>query len=316
MGALAASATGVDRGVATRIGTALAAEAPGDAPPGVRLSGLNYDGTPLQLCITIARGQAASRVLADPAAGERELERRYERGLLALDSAPARGSDADADRLCDRLLAALVPDAAAVLARPDGVLWLGAGLSHAGLAAYVDARPAGVDGLRRWLESEVGDASGVRVLLQALAHGAAIQSAGVETAASGARLKVYWRLTGGQRLYQAGLPGLTDRRFAEFARLALAPRGRMRRTGVVLSAGVRASDGMLSDVKLDLCGCPGCLALSAAQWSEVLGEVATRNAIALPPLDALLARAEVAFVGFGLNAAGEPRLNLYFKERR
>jgi hypothetical protein len=312
---LATAVTGADEAHSASLSRAVAAEETADLPPEQRVSGLNHDGTPLQLCVTLSRAGAASRVLADPAAGEPDLERRFLRACGALDAALKLGGSDQLRELCVRLLTSMVPDAAAVRACPDGALWLAAGLSKPGVAVYVDARVAGRDGVRAWLARELGETEGTALLCAALDDDALVQSLGVEGRGDAARVKVYWRLSRSRRLDAIGPGALADARFADFVTAALRPRGRMRLSGIVCSAGVAAHDGSVSDVKLDLCGCPSCLDLDAAQWQGVVEEVAARNDLPVPAaLPELFARSEVAFVGFGLDAAGDPRLNVYAKE--
>ena len=64
---------------------------------------------------------------------------------------------------------------------------------------------------------------------------------------------------------------------------------------------------------MDLCG--HCLAYTREQWPAVVERIAQRFALAPIAVRAALAtqHCDVAFIGLGLDVAGEPRLNVYFK---
>jgi hypothetical protein len=300
--------------IARKIGAKLATPARGDVAVSRRVSGLNYDRTPLQLCATSSRFGSAARVLADPASGEPDLGRRYERSVAAMNAGLAEQAP-DLKGLCHEALRAHAPQSAAA-DHPDGAMWLAAGLGRPGFAVYVDARHGGRGDARerveRWLLERCPDTADIRGLMAAL-EGARLQSVGVEgTAPSNARAKVYWRLPAPRRLADLGIERFTDQRFTKFLKAVMDGHS-IALDGVVLSAGVALVSGSLSDVKLDVCACPRCLRYTPEGWSDVLTRVTDEHELVALPVTEVLQRAEMAFVGFGTGADNTPRLNLYVK---
>jgi hypothetical protein len=314
MALLAAQVAAVPVAEARRIGSRLAAASPRDIAVPLRVSGLNYDCTPLQLCATSAPGTVSARVLADPASGEPDLGRRYERALAAMAAGLAAHAP-ELEDLCMQALQAHVPLRAAA-EHPDGSMWLAAGLGRPGFALYVDARhsdrAAAQKRIREWLEKLAPRSTDTRDLIATM-EGARLQSVGIEgTSPTNARAKVYWRLPTPRRLAALGLERFSDPRFASFLAAVMGSRA-IRPSGIVLSAGISVATGLLSDVKLDVCACPNCLTYAPDEWEAVLALAAREHDLVPLPIARLLEHAEMAFVGFGIAADGSSRLNAYLK---
>jgi hypothetical protein len=82
---------------------------------------------------------------------------------------------------------------------------------------------------------------------------------------------------------------------------------------IVLSAGLSVPGGHFVDAKLDICCCPRCVKLDAAQAASLIDRLSSRLGVATPAIDEVLAAGELAFLGVGLDRKLEPRLNVYLK---
>jgi hypothetical protein len=282
-------------------------------------SGLNHDGTPLQLCVSISADGVHYRLLGDPASDVADLGRRFGRSLAAAEAMlPMSGAEA-LRPLVKTTLECLVgdPDKFDPLRHPDGVLWLAGELDGRGFAVYVDARDGGVAPvarLRAWLSRLAELTPDAEALLAAVAAGR-VMSAGVEGVAPGhARAKIYWRLARPAPLADSPISLFGEPAFARVVLEVLGERT-VHLDAIVLSAGLALPSGMLTDAKLDICCCPRCVRLDPAEAVALGRDLAAAHDLPAPDLASLLACGELAFIGFGLTRVGEPRLNLYVKPR-
>ena len=282
-------------------------------------SGLNHDGAPLQLCVSIDRDGARYRLLGDPAADIPDIVHRLKRSLIAAEALlPLSGAQA-LEPLVKATLAGLIGDENGFdpARHPDGVLWLAGPLQGAGLALYVDARNGGrsaVDRLRAWLASTVEVTEDSEALLAAVAAGR-VMSAGLEGLAPGyARAKIYWRMAGAAALAESPIALFADPAFARTAAEVIGDRD-IRLDGLVLNAGLSIPDGRLVDAKLDICCCPHCVRLEPAEAVLLAHRLAMFHDLPMPDIAALTTAGELAFIGFGLTRKREPRLNFYFKPK-
>jgi hypothetical protein len=294
-----------------------AAIAPPDEPWAWR-STLNNDGSPLQISVSLAGLGAPPqvRLIADPAAAGEAGDERIRLvedalGRLLATHGPEMGP------LCRSVLNWMLPaDVAARAALPSGGAWLAADLGGQGLALYATAKWGDPDTrwvrARAWLRNISPRGSVLAAELSALPRRTTLLSAGVEGSnPSNARAKLYWRLDGSAPLSGLGVPLLGEPAFADFLRLAMADL-RVPLSAIVGSVSVSLASGEIADAKLDLC-CH-CVRRPWREWTGILDDCSTRLGLAdFPFADLNPAKADLAFVGFGLTAAMAPRLNVYLK---
>jgi hypothetical protein len=201
----------------------------------------------------------------------------------------------------------------------SGPAWLACGLGAPGAALYLTARRA--DPARAWVRVEewfsglLPDPAAVRSLVDSLRARAVPASVGIEgTSPEHARAKLYWRLRTPLPLAALNVGAEAEAAFAEFLRRSV-DGGAIPASGLVFSAGFSLADGGRVDLKVDVCA--HCTPRTPGAWAAWTGGMAAAFGTAALPMDAVMRRqAEVAFVGLGMDRAGEARLNVYFKEAR
>lgn len=281
-------------------------------------SRLNNDGTPLQVCLTAKNAGSEVRLLADPGAHARSSRERVALARAALES--VLGPVATLREVCWRVLETVLPPAVerSPVAR-NGVLWLAAPLSAPGLGLYVKAH-WGEEPAADWdrCAAVVGDVlpspgQGQETIaaLRAIARPVSLALEGADPAR--ARLKLYWRLTEPAALSSLGIDLLGDSSIVDFLRCVLSGRDRVAATGLVFSASFLLRSGEISDAKVDVCG--HCVDRASAEWLGIVRTLVASHAPAQPELERVLeaGRAEVAFIGLGLDGLGQRRLNVYLK---
>lgn len=279
-----------------------------------KASSLNNDGTPVQIVVVTGAGRRLVRLLMDPAHREPDPVCRCARALAAarrlLESLgePAQGAAFEA------ALRAALPSEDEVRAwLGGGAIWLAADLEGRGVGAYVSARWGAPsqrwDRVLAWL-GERNPAASER--LGRLAPVAEPASVGLEAgAATGLRLKVYFRLRRPQQLGRLDLPGLDHPALETFLHAVVRDRS-IGLSGLVLSVSTALrSEGMSS--KVDVCG--HCLRYSNPEWAEIIARLARCFAMPDPAVEAVLVarQAEMAFIGFSPSPEGAHRLNCYLK---
>ncbi|WP_437736134.1 hypothetical protein [Sorangium sp. So ce1335] len=287
---------------------------------GRRPSTLNDDGSPLELCITSTRSGCRYRIIGDP-----EPEERGCRARLALfrDALARLLPLTSATRLAPVLDAAvdlwLPEDDASLELITSRILWLAAAIDTPGVGIYLDGRVGSyLESLERgraWLDRMLPDASLAKRFLSAFDAVGGLGGVGVEGVTPAlSRVKVQWGVVAPILLDRLGLPLLGDEPLRRFFHIMAGDR-ELRVTYPVFSAGFALESGALADVKVDICGCRACLALSPEEWVHRIEAACAAFGLAPPPvLPEILARAATAvFLGLGLDAAGEVRLNLYLK---
>lgn len=289
-------------------------------------SGLNRDGSPLELCLSALSSVCLSRFVADPASTEDDPLARCAAGLAALEAAydPTRSRRlrplcaATLETIVGPLVGPLADQAVAELGRyVEGLLWLGAGPGLPGLALYVDATKLDpVERWRRaaaWLGALLAQGAEAEAVVARLAPAGELMAVGVEgTEPADARAKLFWRLRQPIALAELGVPRFLDPALFDFLGLLLDADRPLPLSGLVLSASFRVASGELFDAKLDLCG--HCLAYAPAEWEARLARATTAFGLVPLPVGRALAggRAEVAFVGLNRNPMGS-RLDLFLK---
>jgi hypothetical protein len=315
-------ATSVLAGAPVDRALAMARVVTGSEPPGFierGHSGLNYDGIPLQLCISVDAAGARYRLLGDPASDLPDIRRRFDRSLTAKEDL-LRLADAESlGPVLDQTLDCLVGlqtrfDAAK---HPDGVIWLAGDIAGRGVAMYVDARDGGIDPQARlhdWLGTVARLSPDADSIVQAVSMGR-VMSAGIEgVSPKHARAKIYWRLAKPEPLGASPVELFSHPSFARFAVDVLGER-EVRLDGVVLSAGLALPSAALADAKLDICCCPRCVGSDADSTLVLLARLAAMNDLPIPDIRPLMDSSDLAFVGFALTRDLEARVNLYFKPK-
>jgi hypothetical protein len=291
---------------------------PPDSLPRGGRSGLNYDGSPLQFCMSASRNGVSYRLLGDPAWELAEPLDRYHASCVALEEVIALTSSRPLAPLLHSTLALNLPESEADIRQyPDGVMWLAGSLNGPGCAMYVDARRGGaeiaLERLMNWLHAISADTEHTRELHGALQRNADLMCLGIEgVSMERARAKVYWRMRQPAGLDELQLSPFCDPGFVTFLNLCLGQRS-IRLTGIVLNAGIHIPTGQWADVKLDVCGCRNCLDFSAQEALEVANSLTSAFDLAPLPVATALEYGEIAFWGFGLDAQGQQRINIYFK---
>jgi hypothetical protein len=288
-------------------------------PPGAILGGrseLNNDGDPLQICVSSSASAVRVRLIADPRWCQGRAQERLTASRTAL-SGVLRLQPSGLGPLCDRLLQIAIPQDAEGIARfRRGFCWIGAGLGTNWLGLYVDAKPRGPAGwevAREWLCSELPDSRPATAFLDSLAEYGELASLALEgSAPDRASLKLYWRLRRPMALSKSYNQLFQDPAFKFFLARTIGARS-MRLSGTVFSVGFDAGSGAIAGAKIDLCG--HCLPQEPDQWQETLDALSQGIGLKRMPVsgDLLAGRCDVAFLGLGVNAQRQARLNLYLK---
>ncbi|MEA2987562.1 MAG: hypothetical protein QOG83_273 [Alphaproteobacteria bacterium] len=282
-------------------------------------SGLNHDGSPLQLCISFDGAAARYRLLGDPASDVSDIGRRFDRSLIAKKEL-LRLADAESlGPVLDRTLECLVGTQTRFESakHPDGVMWLAGELEGRGVAMYVDARDGGVDPAARlhdWLGTVARRSPDADLLVEAVSMGR-VMSAGIEgVSPKFARAKIYWRLAKPAPLGTSSIDLFSHPAFARFTIDVLGER-EVSLDAIVLSAGLALPSATLADAKLDICCCPRCASLDADATLALATRLAAMQSATLPDIRPLIDVSDLAFVGFALTRDLEARVNLYFKPK-
>ena len=311
---LAAELSGAAAAEVEAIGATLLQLSGGDTGEPPR-STLNNDATPLQVCLTCHADGRVVRLIGDPGSTAPSVSARLAEGRRAIAALIGPGSDSD---LFTSLLDAALPQNLGARAEAaHGILWLAATPGGEGDALYVKARwddaAADWDRAAALVRRVMRHPHGAESDIVALRGAARLVSVGVERAGPDrTRLKLYWRLERPALLASLGIPLLADATFAAFLS-SIVGASAIARSGLVFSMSYSLATGRIRDVKLDICA--HCVPRPAADWSAESDALAARFGLVSPNLGAALAagRADIAFVGLGVDTRGCKRLNLYLK---
>jgi hypothetical protein len=285
-------------------------------------SGLNHDGSPLQVCLSSTSQGVYTRLLADPAFVLADPYERYVDSRAAFERVLRLTRATELLDLCDRTLSCYVPNQRSEFDRFDsGVLWLGAGLQMPGCALYVDARQRQVQSddpydaawtqAQVWLNAILPDATEANAAIAALRSHGELLSIGIEgSKLSNARAKLYWRFKRPTRLDQIEIEILNHPAFVEFLIHVIADRTLLL-SGIVPSIGFSVTTGNLLDAKLDICG--HCLAYHPTAWAELIQACTQCYGLAPLSVASALSQSQVSYIGLGLDHNQQARLNLYLK---
>lgn len=304
-------------GRAFRICEAMRVKIEREAPRG---STLNDDGSPLELCVTAGPERCSCRIVGDPEAEETDWRRRFAAFTGALgELLPLCGATGLAAAMSRAITAWLPTDEHELARLTRGILWLGAGIDLPGVGIYLDGRvgsiPSSWQRAKQWLGEVLPDPEPARRFTLAFEEAGGLGGVGLEGITPElARVKIQWGLTRAIRLDELGLPLIGSDPLREFLSLVFRDRAFLARCPV-FSAGFKLTTGELTDVKVDLCGAPCCLNLSAEEWAGAIAEVCGKFGLVVPPvLEALRAgRCRGVYLGFGVDARGMSRMDLFLQ---
>jgi hypothetical protein len=281
-------------------------------------SGLNNDGSPLQICISAGPTTTVAHLIADPGSEAPSPAGHHARGLACLHSVMSCQSDGPGRETVARCVAMNLPthpaDELAV-----GTIWLGLPIQGPGLTVYLNAAWGGQDAswgrTSAWLHAEGVAAAVSDPTIARLRTVARPVSVGLDVLPNAApRLKVYFRLTRSARLDEFGDPAWTSDAMLAFLKEII--RGqRIRMSGLVFCVEFTSNAAHVAGVKVDVCA--HCLDYEAADWPPILAR--TARALGTRPLQTVAwstgQDAEIAVIGVGCRIDGAVRCNLYFKGR-
>jgi hypothetical protein len=281
-------------------------------------SGLNNDGTPLQLVLVSSQSSFDVRLIGDPCTFLGAGENRLHGSIEALRRILAENNVADFSKLSEESLLTVLPATPEARASyANGFVWLALSLRRPGIGFYLEAGPLGqAPGWEAALEllRKVTMAPPKTVeLIEGLKTKTRVASVGVEgTNHANSRLKIYFRLAQPTSLPELGVDLFTARETGRFLEMAMGDSG-LELDGLVMCLGINLTDGQLADCKIDLCG--HCLTYSNQRWVEIVRDCVTEFGLASMPLERALETRDcrVAFIGFRISTAGERWLNIYLQ---
>lgn len=301
---------------------------PEDDHPESWKSTLNDDGSPLEMCITISEDKCRYRLIVDPEPGLTNPGDRLAAGQKALAAVlPISGAEELAPTFAETINF-WVRGQSELAELTRGVMWVAAGLNTPGVAIYLDGRIGSMDAAweraRHWakhifLAAGMTDkCSMVDEYIDKIKPYARLGSIGLEgRTLRDARLKMHWRLVQPVRLDELRLPFLENQIFPQFMQIMAGDKidHAFSRSGLIFSTGFSLVNGDAFDSKLDICGCPKCLNLSAVEWLQRLTLACETFGLMMPPVkEGLLTnRCAGIILGLGLDAEGRRRLNFYLK---
>lgn len=279
---------------------------------------LNNDGVPLQLCLSSSIGGTSLRLIGDPGAHLADLELRYQIMQASLHRCIDLSQSASLSELAMQTLRQFIPESVNERSHyHQGFAWLALSPEQSGFAFYLETAPlgraAGWDAVQAWLAQVLPSDQTAQQIVAKLSQHCVVASVGLEGRdVQHCRAKIYFRLAQSMPLAELGIDLLVQAPMMEFLSLTMGEFG-VDREGLVMSAGFSVSTGALMDVKLDLCG--HCLTYQNHEWLKVIDQLVQHFGLTPFSLeDILLHKAcQVAFIGLGLDAHLQPRLNVYLK---
>lgn len=290
------------------------------APGG--LSGLNFDGTPLQYCISSTPDGWNGRFISDPACIIGKPAQRYSHSYTALQKLYESSGSMAIKQLCEEMLEFHMPVEKEPLEEyPDGVLWLGASPDSKGMAVYMDGRRGGHqeswERLRKWLHHLMPENTEVDDFISNVSKHGDIMSIGVEGSnMENLRAKIYFRLNHTASLADLNVPLLQRDEFSGFLSDVIGNKN-IQLSGLVFNVGFHIASNKLYDAKIDICGCKSCVALNSGEWMDVLAHTSAKHGIVPFPINSGMLDNEcaVSYYGVGVTRKGDVRMNLYLKNK-
>jgi hypothetical protein len=284
-------------------------------------SGLNWNGSPLQLLISTRSNGSVFRFIGDPAFFCPDPIKRLAESKKALQLALKTGNAQPLEDICQKTLASVIPsDGAALQEFSHGMIWLALTLNRPGIAAYflaVSDRRAAWRTAHQWVETVLPHPEEAQGVIAALEPNCRFLFVGIEgqTPQSG-RAKLYWRLSRLVTFSQFGISMFDDPVVGGFL-AALMREHPFSLYALTFSAGFNLETGELTDIKVDLSNRSADLSVAeAVQFAECQAETLglqlppTRKGLSVLPHNSV----SIGFLGLGLTHAGEYRLNTYLSQ--
>lgn len=281
-------------------------------------SGLNWNGSPLQLLISTRSNGSVFRFIGDPAFFCPDPIGRFTESKKALQLALDTGSAQALEDVCQKTLTSVIPcDSAALQEFSHGMIWLALALNRPGIAAYflaVSDRRAAWRTAHQWAETILPHPEEAQGVIAALEPGCRLLFVGIEgqTPQLG-RAKLYWRLSRLAAFSQFGVSMFDDPAIGGFM-AALMREHPFSLYALTFSAGFNLKTGELTDIKVDLSNRSADLSVvEAVHFAEGQAETLglqlppTRQGLSVLPHNSV----SIGFLGLGLTHAGEYRLNTY-----
>jgi len=279
-------------------------------------SAINNDGSPMQVCISLRKGEAVVRLVGDPVAYETDPRTRATEAIRHGYRLARKAGDASGRTMFHATVSAILPEPMDRHRLHRGPLWLAVDAARGpGFAAYFttswEAEELRPQRVVRWLDGLLEHCSAATSIVASAATSGIIAAVGLEGHSSrDMRLKVYWYLREGVDPFSLGiLPRSPFESVLETAR-----QGRsLGSDGILVSCAFDAS-GEERGVKLDLCG--HCLHQPRAKWRTLLDGLSQRFDLTQLPRTALEeapSSVEPAFLSL-VQEEGRHRINLYLKE--
>jgi len=278
----------------------------------------NWNGSPLQVLISVRQNSYSTRLIGDPAFYYTDPLMRLKESLKALDATLVMGQ-AEALRDISRTSAKVIlPDNYEVPGRvTQGAIGLALCLPKPGAAIYIASESdqvAAWNKARKWATSIVSDSTELHRSIATLEAHCRIFGVGIEgLAPTAGRAKLYWRLSHPAPLNEFGISLYDDPTIIRFLSALMENRAFPLKS-LTFSAGFSLRTGQLSDIKVDVCNNttrlnPADMVRFIEQQTEILG-------LQCPPLRDVLASETpnsiaVGAIGLGLDCQGEHRLNTY-----
>ncbi|MGC1121888.1 MAG: hypothetical protein WBA22_12430 [Candidatus Methanofastidiosia archaeon] len=281
-------------------------------------SGLNWNGSPLQLLISTRSSGSVFRFIGDPAFFHPDPVRRFAESKKALTLVLDTGNAQTLQDICQKSLTTVIPcDPAALQEFSHGMIWLALTLNQPGIAAYflaVSDRQTAWCTARQWVDTILPHPEEAHGVIAALEPNCCLIFVGIEgrTPQSG-RAKLYWRLSRLAAFSQFGISMFDDPAIAQFL-AALMREHPFSLYALTFSAGFSLETGELTDIKVDLSSKSADLSVAeAVHFAECQAETLglqpppTRQGLSVLPSNSV----SIGFVGLGLNHEGEYRLHTY-----
>ena len=284
-------------------------------------SGLNADGAPLQLCVTLTESMPTFRLIADPASDAVDIRERHARSQNALTALLIHNRAVGMRAPITHLMASIGPTCDAERERfSHGLFWLGAPWDSSGVAVYMDVsmhtQKEGwriVDG---WLPQLKGSGEKGDIPEVVRAH-CKISSAGVEGMdAARFRQKLYLYAL---REIPRGLMNDLLPQLDLFARTGcfrmVMGQSSLALDEVVFNVGMDPVSGAVVDSKIDI-WIAG-LGIPRKDMTHAIARCC--SGLGLQQIDLFemirLFDLNYSFLGFGVDKEGRRRLNIYLKGR-
>jgi len=281
-------------------------------------SGLNWNGSPLQLLISTRSNGSVFRFIGDPAFFCPDPIMRFTESKEALQLALDTGNAQALGDVCQKSLTSVIPcDAAALQEFSHGIIWLALTLNRPEIAAYFLAvldRQTAWQTAYEWADAILPHPEEAQSVIATLEPDCRLLSVGIEgqTPQSG-RAKLYWRLSRLAAFSWFGISMFNDPAVAQFL-AALMKEHPFSLYALTFSTGFDLATGELTDVKVDLSNRSADLSVAeAVHFVECQAETLrlqpppTCQGFSVLPQNSV----SIGFVGLGLNHAGEYRLNTY-----